>query len=171
MAASWGFPEARIRSLRSGETLESGPVVVHALPSADAIAPEALTFLLELEGLRLFFAGDSLLSEDFLRVGAGRVDVAFLATAKSPEGQRWYMEPSELVQACRWLGCGAVVPTHWDIWKQLALDPQELITRLQRESPDLAVLVLPVGSCLTLGVRAGGPPQLTWSIEPPALKR
>lgn len=167
MAASWGFPEDRIRSLLPEQTLEAGPVVVRALPSADDVAPEALTYLLELEGLRLFFAGDSLLSADFRRIAASsRVDVAFLATAKSPEDERWYMEPPELVQACRWLKCKTVVPTHWDIWKELALDPQELLAGLQQEAPGLAVLMLPVGSRLTLGLRDGARPSLTWSLEP-----
>jgi L-ascorbate metabolism protein UlaG (beta-lactamase superfamily) len=144
LAEASGFPADRVHRLVAGDTFESQGAAVHVFAGADPNAPEALTYLLELEGLRLFFAGDSHPTDEFRRVSARfDVDIAFLATAGNPEGQHWYMDPPELVSVCRLLECGSLVAMHWDIWRELALDPGTVLAAIRSEAPDLSAYVLP----------------------------
>jgi L-ascorbate metabolism protein UlaG (beta-lactamase superfamily) len=174
LAASWGFPERRIRRLEPGDTLTVGGVHVTAWPSDDNLAVSALIYLIEMDGIRMVFSGDSLLGDGFRSVGlGGGADVAFLATARSPAGERWYMDPGELIEACALLGCRVLVPVHWDIWRELARDPDQLRADLRRKDADIGIALVRAGGRIELRVNAAGPDgrEIAFEVREPVGQR
>jgi L-ascorbate 6-phosphate lactonase len=164
IARAAGFPSARIRVLRSGQSLSVGKAEVTALASEDHLAKAALIYVIDTEGIRIVHAGDSLQTRSFDDIGqAGGTDVAILATARNPLGRVWYLQPDELMTAARRLRTRLVVPGHWDLWRQLAWRPDQLMTMLGAQNNSPPVVLLPVGRYLMVSrVQSGA--ELTWSV-------
>lgn len=92
--------------------------------------------MLEMEGCRIYHAGDTGLIEGMRSLG--RVDVAFL-----PIGGKFTMDIDEAVEAVRWISPSVVVPMH-----MLKADPEEFKEKVERTTM-ASVKVLSAGESMT----------------------
>jgi L-ascorbate metabolism protein UlaG (beta-lactamase superfamily) len=74
-------------------------------------------FLIDMDGKRLYHAGDTALIMD-MQLLRGRVDVALL-----PIGDNFTMGPADAVRAVEFIEPRVVIPMHYDTWEPIAQDP------------------------------------------------
>jgi L-ascorbate metabolism protein UlaG (beta-lactamase superfamily) len=75
--------------------------------------------LLEVEGRRLYNAGDTALFSDMSLIGEGGLDVALL-----PIGDNFTMGPEDAARAAGFLHARTVIPQHYKTWPILVQDPR-----------------------------------------------
>lgn len=75
-------------------------------------------FLMELDGKRIYHAGDTALLLD-MQLLRGKVDVAIL-----PIGDNFTMGPEDAAEAVGFIEPEAVVPVHYNTWPLIAQDPE-----------------------------------------------
>lgn len=75
-------------------------------------------FLVDLDGTRLYHAGDTALIMD-MQLLRGQVDVALL-----PIGDNFTMGPEDAARAVEFIAPGVVIPIHYDTWDLIAQDPE-----------------------------------------------
>jgi L-ascorbate metabolism protein UlaG (beta-lactamase superfamily) len=75
-------------------------------------------YWLDLDGKRLYNAGDTALTMD-MQLLRGRVDVALL-----PIGDNFTMGPDEAARAVGFIQPRTVIPMHYDTWPPIAQDPE-----------------------------------------------
>ena len=75
-------------------------------------------FLVEVDGVTLYHAGDTALTLD-MQLLQGRVDVALL-----PIGDNYTMGPEDAARAVEFIRPGVVIPIHYDTWDLIAQDPE-----------------------------------------------
>jgi L-ascorbate metabolism protein UlaG (beta-lactamase superfamily) len=98
--------------------------------------------LLEVEGKRIYDAGDTALFSDMRLIGEGGLDVALL-----PIGDNFTMGPGDAAKAAKFLGAKTVIPQHYNTWPLIAQDAQQF-KRLVESSTDSAVKILAPGERL-----------------------
>jgi len=80
--------------------------------------------LLEVDGCRLYHAGDTALTLD-MKLLEGLVDVALL-----PIGDNFTMGPEDAARAVEFIKPKVVIPIHYDTWPVIAQDPDAFRTRV-----------------------------------------
>jgi L-ascorbate 6-phosphate lactonase len=132
--AGWGFAPERIVSLAPGERHQQAGLDILAVPSQDCDDEQAIGFLIQTEGVTLLDAGDSLYFDGFADLGrALSIDVALLNYFTNPPGSDFVqtMTPGQVAQAALDLRAAVVIPKHWDIWKELRANPQDVARALR----------------------------------------
>jgi L-ascorbate metabolism protein UlaG (beta-lactamase superfamily) len=93
-------------------------------------------FLLHLDGVRLYVAGDTALTRD-MELLEGRVDIAVL-----PIGDNFTMGPEDAARAAEMIKPRVVVPVHYDTWPPIEQDTSHFRSLVEPRSD---VLVLAPG--------------------------
>jgi L-ascorbate metabolism protein UlaG (beta-lactamase superfamily) len=102
-------------------------------------------FVIELDGVRIYHAGDTALFSDMRLIGElYHPDVALL-----PIGGRFTMGPEEAMIAARYIGAPLVIPIHYNTWPVIEQDASKFRTTLERTT-DIRVQVLAPGSTLEI---------------------
>ncbi len=102
-------------------------------------------FVIELDGVRIYHAGDTALFSDMRLIGElYHPDVALL-----PIGGRFTMGPEEAMIAARYVGAPLVIPIHYNTWPVIEQDALQFRTALERTT-DIRVQVLSPGSSLEI---------------------
>lgn len=96
--------------------------------------------LLEIEGRRLYNAGDTALFSDMTLIAQGGLDVAIL-----PIGDNFTMGPEDAAAAAKFLGARTVIPEHYNTWPVIQQDPQAFRRKVEG-STDSKVVVLEPGA-------------------------
>lgn len=139
----WGFDAKRVRQISPGESLQVGDITVHALSSKDVFDPDAVTYLLEAAGVKIFDSGDTLYFSEMAEIGRRwELEIALLSFAKNPEGEVYYMDEEQVLMAARDLGAKIVIPKHYDLWEQFTADPRPVIERLISQGHEARILGL-----------------------------
>lgn len=99
-------------------------------------------FVVELDGVRVYHAGDTALTMD-MQLLLGRVDVALL-----PIGDNFTMGPEDAARAVEFIEPDVVVPIHYNTWPIIEQDPQRFRELVWDEA---RVEILAVEGSLTLG--------------------
>lgn len=147
----WGIAAARITELDWGDATQVKGLKLTATPAqhfsgrgvADRNATSWASFVLETERHRVFFSGDTGLTDEFKAIGArfGRFDLVMLEVGAYHE--QWgdiHLGPHNALAAYELLGSGALLPIHWGTFN-LALhawdEPAETLASLvtQRRVP------------------------------------
>jgi L-ascorbate metabolism protein UlaG (beta-lactamase superfamily) len=102
----------------------------------------ACGFLIELEGKKIYHAGDTGLIMDMMLLGEEGVDVALL-----PIGDRFTMGPKDAVRAVGFIKPKRVVPMHYNTWPIINQDP-ELFKKDAEAATGTPVSVLTIGEAL-----------------------
>ena len=109
----------------------------------------AAGWLLDIGGVRAYFAGDTALFNDMERIGRPRggrgLDVAVL-----PIGDLFTMGPDDAVEATRLLKPRVVLPSHYGTWPPIAQDAEAWAARIHAEKLATAHVPVPGGS-VTIG--------------------
>lgn len=100
--------------------------------------------LLELDGRRIYHAGDTALFSDMSLIGREGLDLAFL-----PIGSNFTMGPGEAIEAARLLEPGLVIPIHYDTFPPIRQDARAFGQRLKEET-GIACRVPAAGEVLDL---------------------
>jgi L-ascorbate metabolism protein UlaG (beta-lactamase superfamily) len=100
--------------------------------------------LLEVEGKRIYDAGDTGLFSDMRLIGQPRLDVAML-----PIGDNFTMGPDDAVEAAKLLHARTVIPQHYDTWPLIEQD-DEAFKRAVESSTDSKVAILKPGGSFTV---------------------
>lgn len=105
----------------------------------------ACGYIIGMDGLRIYHAGDTALFSDMHLIGElYSPDVALL-----PIGGRFTMGPQEAMMAARFIGAPLIIPIHYDTWPAIRQDPQAFKHAIERTT-DLRVAVLKPGESLDL---------------------
>lgn len=110
-AAKLGWPASRIRSLEAGQSVTRKGVKVSAT-FARHTWPDAIGFLIEVDGLRLWHSGDTEYDEHLRGLAAARFDVAFVCI----NGGGGNMNAHEAALLAWQLNPRSVVPMHYGMW-------------------------------------------------------
>lgn len=141
---TFGLPEERIHQVKAGDEFHIKDAQVTVWPGYDKDEPQAITYLIEADDVRLFFAGDSAAGPAFDQIAAqGDLDVAMLAF-----GRTWYMDESEILEAAQRLRPKLLLPYHWELWRSHTGDPLELGRLVERRPLPFEVRLLLVGDYL-----------------------
>jgi L-ascorbate metabolism protein UlaG (beta-lactamase superfamily) len=100
--------------------------------------------VIEVEGKRIYNAGDTALFSDMSLIGQGGLDVALL-----PIGDNFTMGPDDAVAAAKFLGARTVIPQHYNTWPVITQDP-EAFKRKVEASTESKVTILKPGATLTV---------------------
>ncbi len=139
----WGFDLARTRLLAPWESFIKGDFTVHALPSKDDFCPDALCFLLEVGGVKIFEGGDSFYFPEMAKIGQRwEIDIAFLNYARNPPDKLYYMDEEAVLKTAHDMGAGILMLKHYDLWVEAAVDPVPLLEQLRAEGHNARVLEL-----------------------------
>jgi L-ascorbate metabolism protein UlaG (beta-lactamase superfamily) len=98
-------------------------------------------FLIETDGKRVYFAGDTALFLDMKLIGVGGLDLAVL-----PIGDRFTMGPEDSVEAIKLLNPKRVAPCHYNTWPEIAQDVQAWAAEVKRSTSAEPLVVEPGGS-------------------------
>jgi L-ascorbate metabolism protein UlaG (beta-lactamase superfamily) len=100
--------------------------------------------VVEVEGKRVYNAGDTALFSDMSLIAAGGLDVALV-----PIGDNFTMGPEDAAQAAKLLRARTVIPMHYNTWPVIAQDPEGFKRRVET-STDSHVVILKPGETFTI---------------------
>jgi L-ascorbate metabolism protein UlaG (beta-lactamase superfamily) len=101
-------------------------------------------FVVRVDGLVLYFAGDTGLFLDMQLIGEEGLDVAIL-----PIGDNFTMGPADALRAVKFLKPGMVVPCHFNTFPLIEQDAQAFKTRVESDT-DATVAIPEIGIPLPL---------------------
>ncbi len=97
--------------------------------------------VLEIEGKRLYNAGDTALFSDMTLIGQAGLDVALL-----PIGDNFTMGPEDAAAAAKLLHARTVIPMHYNTWPVIAQDPETFKRRVEGSTESKVVVLKPGGT-------------------------
>ncbi|MFO0922933.1 MAG: metal-dependent hydrolase [Pirellulales bacterium] len=95
-------------------------------------------YVIELEGKRIYYAGDTALFSDMGLIGRMNIDVAIV-----PVGDLFTMGLEDSIQATEWIHPKVVLPTHYDTWPPIACDTQEWAQQIRSRTQATPVVLQP----------------------------
>jgi L-ascorbate metabolism protein UlaG (beta-lactamase superfamily) len=101
-------------------------------------------FLIELEGKKIYHAGDTGLIMDMALLEEEKVDLALL-----PIGDRYTMGPKDALRAVKLIKPAQVVPMHYNTWPPIAQDPERFKKDVEAAT-GITVTILKIGESLVL---------------------
>lgn len=105
---------------------------------------EPASILLEIDGKRIYNAGDTGLHYDLKMVGEFyRPDIALL-----PVGGYYTMGIDEAVKATEWLGCKKVIPMHYNTFPAISINVEEFKTKIESKTDAECIILKPGESFL-----------------------
>jgi L-ascorbate metabolism protein UlaG (beta-lactamase superfamily) len=158
-----GISAERIVGAQPGQPIELSAVTIHPVPACHGVHPEdAYTFgrelsgglcrylgyVFELDGTRVYHAGDTILYEGMEALVGGLVpDVALLPiNGRDPEREArdivGNLDESEAARLAAALGVDLLVPMHYDMFAANPGSPGKLVELVLRDYPGPAVAVL-----------------------------
>jgi len=104
----------------------------------------AMGAILEIEGKRIYHAGDTALFSDMALFGRQELDLALL-----PIGDNFTMGIDDAVEAAKLLKAKAVVPIHYDTFGYIKQDPDKFKKAVETQTTSTCQIVQP-GETITL---------------------
>jgi L-ascorbate 6-phosphate lactonase len=110
-AATLGWPARRLRTLLPGKSVNQSGIHITATFARHTL-PDAIGFLIAIDGLRLWHSGDTEYDEHLRRLSGERLDYAFICI----NGGGGNMNAHEAALLAWQLSPRAVVPMHYGLW-------------------------------------------------------
>jgi L-ascorbate metabolism protein UlaG (beta-lactamase superfamily) len=162
-AARRGF--AKVVELRPGDRTDLGAVSVLTVPAIHggrrhplAAKTEALGYVVEADGLRVYFAGDTDLFDGMTELG--EIDVALIPVwGWGPKLGAGHLDPERAAEALALIEPRIAVPIHWgtlfprtnrDRDDRLTAPPHEFAATAARVAPAVDIRILSPGDALDL---------------------
>jgi L-ascorbate metabolism protein UlaG (beta-lactamase superfamily) len=109
-------------------------------------AGDAAGFVIDMDGVKVYHAGDTALFSDMKLIGElYHPDIALL-----PIGGRYTMGISEAMMAANFIGAKTVIPIHYNTWEKITTDPLQFKRAIERTT-DIKVQVLKPGESMEIG--------------------
>jgi len=150
---SFGLLDTRIVSARHGDSFRFSDITVEAVEILDHSDPTSVGWLVSVDdGPTLFDGGDGMYGDYFKKVAkTHRVSAATLSVAGlTGDGRKIYMDARELVAAAEDLGVDLLIPKHWDLWRNVWLDPWEVVIAAQVARAPFRVHIPRLGEVIKL---------------------
>lgn len=136
------IPESQLSPLPVGAKTQLKDLALTACKAVHSGGGQG--YLLELEGRRFYFAGDTVLFRGLEAIGrSGGVECAFLPI----NGQGGNMDMLGAAWAAHMLGARQVVPGHYGMYIDSTADPERFCCLLGRKFPQIACRILQPGAC------------------------
>jgi L-ascorbate metabolism protein UlaG (beta-lactamase superfamily) len=172
LVAGAGIPDDRVTGARIGLPIEVGAVRATAVPArhavgiadgyslGDARAPRFVGYVVEIDGVRLYHAGDTLADERITSAVSGyHPDIALLPiNGRDPEregrGIVGNLSPDEAARVARDLGVALAIPMHFDTIRGNEGPPDAFVRAMRRHHPGASVWVPVTGAAFVWPTRA-----------------
>lgn len=152
---SFGLPPNHVIQAKQGDRFTFGNMTVTAAEIIDHADPTSLGWVVSVaDGPTLFDGGDSMYGEYFKEIGRRhRITAATLSVAGPlADGRKIYLDAREIVQAAIDLRVGLLIPKHWDLWRNVAMDPHEVLLAAQAMRVHLGIRIPRLGEVIKLTV-------------------
>lgn len=131
IGGSFAFPFGRVKATQafhgSGFVNEANQQIVYlGMPSGVVV---------EMDGKRIYHAGDTGLFGDMKLLENEQLDIAFL-----PIGDNFTMGPEDALLAAEWIKAKKVVPIHFNTFPVIQQDPEQFVARLKAKGMDSEVI-------------------------------
>jgi len=131
---SWGLPEEQIVEINRGESrsiagVDVTAVLAHHVSPAGAQTPDAVGYVLDLDGIVVYHTGDSLYHPDLQRQ-VNSMSPAVKVAMVCINGQYGNMNPIEAARLTWEVGPAAVIPMHWGLVGENTADPADFVAAL-----------------------------------------
>jgi L-ascorbate metabolism protein UlaG (beta-lactamase superfamily) len=168
-----GIPGDRVSGARIGHAIEIGRVRATAVPArhavemedgyslGDAEAPRFVGYVVELDGARLYHAGDSLADDAIVRAaGELHPEIALLPingrdAARERRGIVGNMSPDEAAGMARDLSVALAIPMHFDAMRGNTGEPDAFVRAMRELHPSASVWVPGVGGGIVWPAHGG----------------
>ncbi len=133
---NFGWVKVKMTPALHGSSMNLYPAVYMGNPGG---------FLLFLDGLTIYHAGDTGLFGDMELIGRRHpIDLALL-----PIGDNFTMGPEDALEAVKLLKPKRVIPMHYNTWEIIAQEPAEFKTMVEKETPAKTIILKP-GESMTI---------------------
>jgi L-ascorbate metabolism protein UlaG (beta-lactamase superfamily) len=127
----WEIPSDRVVEINKGEnqTIAGVPVsavFAHHVSPAGAQTPDAVGYVLDLDGVIIYHTGDSLYHPELHAVKARDPDIMLVCI----NGQYGNMNPEEAARLTHEIEPAVVVPMHWGLVAENTADPADFVKAL-----------------------------------------
>lgn len=106
----------------------------------------AAGFVVEMDGQKIYHAGDTALFSDMKLIG----ELYHPNIALLPIGGRYTMGVAEAMMAANFIGAKTVIPIHYNTWQKISADPLQFKKAIERTT-DIKVQVLKPGESMQIG--------------------
>ena len=142
----WGIPAERIIEINRGESqiiagVPVSAVFAHHESEAGAPQPDAVGFVLDLEGITVYHSGDTLYHPDLKEVSAYQPDVMLVCI----NGQYGNMTPQEAGRLTKEVEPTVVIPMHWGLVAENTADPADFVASMASEGSGARPVVMGPG--------------------------
>jgi L-ascorbate 6-phosphate lactonase len=142
----WGIEAERIVEINRGETRKIAGVPVSAVfahheSEAGASQPDAVGFVLDLEGTIVYHSGDTLYHPQLQGVSSFEPDIMLVCI----NGQYGNMTPEEAGRLTNQVEPDVVIPMHWGLVSENTADPADFVAALVREGSRARPVVIGPG--------------------------
>jgi len=129
----WGFSPDRLFEINTGEQKEICGVTVYAVfahhvSNAGAQTPDAVGYVINLDGVVVYHTGDTLYHEKLCEVSRFKPDLMLVCI----NGGYGNMPPNEAAQVTLEINPNVVIPMHWGLVAENTSDPADFITSLSK---------------------------------------
>lgn len=145
----WEISEERIVELNRGESqiiagVPVSAVLAHHESPAGAAQPDAVGFVLDLDGVVVYHTGDTLYHPDLQTVKAFKPDIMLVCI----NGQYGNMTPEEAARLTKEVEPAVVIPMHWGLVAENTADPVDFVAALAEEGSKARPVVIGPGDLL-----------------------
>jgi L-ascorbate 6-phosphate lactonase len=133
---AYGVAEDQFAEVAVGDSFSVGAFDVSVVGASDPDATQPVGYVFEHDAGTFFHGGDTKPGTVLDEVGeAFDVDlaaVAFGTVGMLPDGEggrsrtKWYCDENEAVEVANAVRADRLLPTHWDVWRNLTADPTSL---------------------------------------------
>jgi len=127
----WEIPTGRVVEINRGESqtiagIPVSAVLAHHVSPAGAQTPDAVGYVLDLDGVVVYHTGDSLYHPDLQAVKARHPDILLVCI----NGRYGNMNPEEAARLTHEVEPAVVVPMHWGLVTENTAEPADFVKAL-----------------------------------------
>jgi len=142
----WRIPADRVVEINRGESrviagIPVSAVFAHHVSPAGAQTPDAIGYVLDLEGITVYHTGDSLYHPDLRAVKELHPDILLVCI----NGQYGNMNPTEAARLTHEIEPVVVIPMHWGLVAENTADPMDFVAALAASDSRTRPIVLAPG--------------------------
>lgn len=144
----WGLPAERVVEINHGEhrSVAGVPltaVLAHHVSPAGAQTPDAVGYVFDLEGIRVYHSGDTLYHPELQQVRDLRPNVMLICI----NGGYGNMGPADAARLTAEIDPAVVIPMHWGLVAENTADPDLFVRALAATGSKTRPVVMLPGDC------------------------
>ena len=157
----WDIDDDQFNEVAEGDTIEIGAFTVSVEVAHDPDATQPVSYVVDHPAGTFFHGGDT--KPDASLEGIGEksdIDLgalAFGSVGKIPDKEtgeptltRWYADENQIIEAAGQLRLDRLLPTHWDMWKNLTADPTVLHSHRRSHEYPTTLEIAEIGDRIAL---------------------